>query len=127
MRSLWLLPAAVAVVTGIGTGIFVQQHQPDYPIQAAIFQIMMVGAALLVTVPQPWVRLLSPLLLMCGAFVAGMSIGMFYLPTVVVAGLVAARRLNENRATPSFLDAKPQDGIIYTETEVDAMNHRQSR
>jgi hypothetical protein len=127
IRKAWLLPAVLAVVTGVGTAIFVHQHQPDYPLRLVTFQIVMLGAATLVAAPQRWLWSLSLLLLLGGAFVAGMSVGMFYLPTVVAAGWVAARRHNERQASPSFLDTKPQDGIIYTESELDAINHRQSR
>ena len=82
---------------------------------------------MLVAAPQRWVRSVSLLLLLGGAYVTGMSVGMSYLPTVLVAGLVVARRLNESRATPSFLDTKPQNGIIYTESELGAIKYRQGR
>lgn len=127
MRKLWLLPAGLAVVTGLGTAVYIQQHEPDYPVRALAFQIMMVGAAMLVAASQRWVRSASLLFLSGGAYVAGMSIGMFYLPTVVVAGLVVARRENENRPGSSFLDPRPKNGVIYTESELDAMKYRQSR
>jgi hypothetical protein len=90
----------------------------------ATFQIMMVGAAMLVAAPQRWLWSVSLLVLLGGAYVAGMSVGMFYLPTLVAAGWVAARRQNERRSTPGFLDTKPQDGVIYTESELDAINDR---
>jgi hypothetical protein len=127
MRRVWFLPAVLAVVTGLGTAVFVHRHQPDYPVQLVTFQIMMIGAAMLVAAPQRWVRPVSLLLLLGGAYVTGMSVGMFYLPTVVVAGIVVARRLNEIQATPSFLDTKPQNGSIYTESELGAIKYRQSR
>ena len=82
---------------------------------------------MLVAAPQRWVRSVSLLLLLGGAYVTGMSVGMFYLPTVLVAGFVVARRLNESQATPSFLDTKPQNGIIYTESELGAIKYRQGR
>jgi hypothetical protein len=125
-RKVWFLPAVIAVVTVLGT-VFVHRHQPDYPAQLVTFQIIMVGAAMLVAAPQRWVRSVSLLLLLGGAYVTGMSVGMFYLPTVLVAGFVVARRLNESQATPSFLDTKPQNGIIYTESEFGAIKYRQGR
>jgi hypothetical protein len=127
LRKAWLLPAVLAVSTDLGTGVFVHQHQPDYPVQLITFQIMMVGAAMLVAAPQHWVRWVSLPLLLGGAFVAGMSIGMFYIPTVAAAAFVVSRRLRESQATPNFLDTKPQNGITYTESELDAIKYRQSR
>src|SRR3974390_1411255 len=101
----WLLPAVLAAITDLGTAIFVHQHQPNYPPQFLTFQIVMLGAATLVAAPQRWLRSVSLLLLLGGAFVASMSVGIFYLPTVAVAGWVAAKRVTEREATPSFLDS----------------------
>lgn len=126
-RKVWFIPAVIAVVTGLGTAVFVHRHQPDYPAQLVTFQIIMVGAAMLVAAPQRWVRSVSLLLVLGGAYVTGMSVGMFYLPTVLVVGFVVARRLSESHATPSFLDTKLQNGIIYTESELGAIKYRQGR
>ena len=88
--------------------------------------MVMVAAALLVTAPQRWLRLVAFLVLLFCVFIAGMSVGMFYIPTLVAAGWIMAMRLSD-RATPSFLDTKPQNGVIYTESELEAMKYRQSR
>jgi hypothetical protein len=128
IRKAWLLPAVLALITGLGTAVFVHQHQPDYPPRFAAFQMVMLGAAMLVAAPKPWLRWVSLLLLLGGTLIAGMSVGMFYLPTLAAAGWVAARRNRETaEAIPGFLDTKPQRGIIYTESELDAIRHRQSR
>jgi hypothetical protein len=86
----------------------------------------MVGAALLIAASQRWLRLVAFLVLLFGVLLAGMSVGMFYIPTLVAAGLIMAMRLTD-RATSSFLDTKPQKGVIYTESELEAMRYRQSR
>ena len=86
------LPAILAAITDVGTTVFVRQHQPDYPIQFVTFQIVMVGAALLMAVPQRKVWLVAFLVLLGGVLLAGMSVGMFYIPTLIAAGWVMARR-----------------------------------
>lgn len=126
VRTLWFLPAVLAVITDLVVAVFVRQNMPDYPVQFVTFQIAMAGAALLVAAPQPWLRLVAFLVLLVGVLLAGMSVGMFYIPTLVAAGWIMAMRLSD-RATPSFLDTKPQNGVIYTESELEAMKYRQSR
>jgi 4-amino-4-deoxy-L-arabinose transferase-like glycosyltransferase len=84
----------------------------------------MVGAALLVAARQRWLWTVALLVLLGGVYLAGMSVGLFYIPAFGAAVWVTARRLNETRAAPSFLDTKPRKGIIYTESELDAMKHR---
>jgi hypothetical protein len=126
VRFLWFLPAVLAVITGLAAAVFVRQNQPDYPVQFVTFQIVMAGAALLVAAPQRWLRPLALLVLLFGVLLAGMSVGMFYIPTLVAAGWIMAMRLSD-RATPSFLDTKPQNGVIYTASELEAMKYRQSR
>jgi hypothetical protein len=123
VRILWFLPVVLAVITDLVTAVFVRQNQPDYPVQFVTFQIVMAGAALLVAAPQRWLRLVAFLVLLFGVLLAGMSVGMFYLPTLGAAGWIMAMRLSD-RATPSFLDTKPQNGVIYTESELDAMKYR---
>jgi hypothetical protein len=120
---LWFLPVVLAVITDLVAAVFVRQNQPDYPVQFVTFQIVMAGAALLVAAPQRWLRLVAFLVLLFGVLLAGMSVGMFYLPTLGAAGWIMAMRLSD-RATPSFLDTKPQNGVIYTESELDAMKYR---
>ena len=126
MWSRGFLPAILAAVTDAGTAVFVHQHQPDYPIQFVAFQLVMLGAAWMMAVPRRWVRLVAFLVLLCGVLLASMTVGMFYIPTLIAAGWVAARHL-EKEATPSFLDAKPQKGAIYTESELEAMKNLQDR
>jgi hypothetical protein len=126
VRILWFLPAVLAVITDLVAAAFVRQNQPDYPVQFVTFQIVMAGAALLVAAPQRWLRLVAFLVLLFGVLLAGMSVGMFYIPTLVAAGWIMAMRLSD-RATPSFLDTKPQNGVIYTESELAAMKYRQSQ
>src|ERR1035441_9665826 len=126
VRILWFLPAVLAVIPDLVAAVFVRQHQPDYPVELVTFQIVMVAAALLVTAPQRWLRLVAFLVLLFGVLLAGMSVGMFYIPTLTAAGWIMAMRLGD-QATPSFLDTKPQNGAIYTESELDAMKYRQSR
>jgi hypothetical protein len=122
VRILWFLPVVLAVITDLVAAVFVRQNQPDYPVQFVTFQIVMAGAALLVAAPQRWLRLVAFLVLLFGVLLAGMSVGMFYLPTLGAAGWIMAMRLSD-RATPSFLDTKPQNGVIYTESELDAMKY----
>ena len=126
VRILWFLPAVLAVITDLAAAVFVRQNQPDYPAQFVTFQIVMVGAALLVATSQRWLCLVAFLVLLSGVLLAGMSVGMFYIPTMMAAGWIMAMRMND-RATPSFLDTKPQNGVIYTVSELEAMKYRQSR
>jgi hypothetical protein len=53
----------------------------------------MFGLALLIATPYRWLWVVSLLLLIVGVMLAGFSIGMFYIPTVVAAGWVMVRRL----------------------------------
>ena len=123
-RVSYLLPVVLAIITSLVVAGFVRQHQPDYPVELATLQVMMVAAALLVTAPQRWLQLGAFLVLLFGVLIAGMSVGMFYIPTLTAAGWIPAMRLGD-QATPSFLDTKPQNGVIYTESELDAMKYRQ--
>lgn len=126
LRILWFLPAVLAVITDLVVAAFVRQNTPDYPVQFVTFQIAMAGAALLVAAPKLWLRLVAFLVLLFGVLLAGMSVGMFYIPTLVAAGWIIAMRLSD-RATPSFPGTKPQNGVSYTESELEAMKYRQSR
>jgi hypothetical protein len=125
-RLLCFLPAALAIITSMVIAGLVRQHQPDYPVELVILQIIMVMAALLVTAPHRWLRLGAFLVLLFGVLITGMSVGMFYIPTLTAAGWILAMRLGDH-ATLSFLDTKPQNGVIYTESELDAMKYRQSQ
>ena len=126
VRILWFIPAVLAVITDLVVGVFVRQNMPDYPVQFVTFQITMAGAALLVAAPQRWLRLVASMVILFGVLLAGMSVGLFYIPTLVAAGWIMAKRLSD-RATASFLDTKPQNGVIYTESELEVMKYRQSR
>ena len=91
MRIVRFLPALLAAVTDVVTGAMVWVNQTDYPDRFIVFQIVMLGAALLAAVPRMWVRLVGFVLLLAGFFISGASVGWFYLPTVVAAGWVMWR------------------------------------
>src|ERR1035437_1842107 len=74
------LPAALAVVTDAVTVCVVTAHQPDYPARAVVYQVVMLGAALLSAVPRKWVRIVGFVLLLAGVFIS-MAVGLLYLPT----------------------------------------------
>jgi hypothetical protein len=121
------LPVSLAVITGlVVAAVVMRQNQPRDPAPFLIFQIFMAGAAWLVAGPQRWLRMIAVLVLFFGVLVTGMSVGLFYIPTLAAAGWVMAMRLS-NQATPSFLDTKPQNGVIYTKSDREAMKYRQSR
>jgi hypothetical protein len=65
-RVLCFVPVVLAIITGLVAAGFVRQHQPDYPVELVTFQIVMVAAALLVTAPQRWLRLVAFLVLLFG-------------------------------------------------------------
>ena len=87
MRIVRFLPAVLAAVTDVVTAAMVRANQPDYPGRIIVFQIVMLGAALLATVPKMWVRLTGIVLLLAGAFISGISVGIFYVPTVITVWL----------------------------------------
>jgi hypothetical protein len=91
MRIVQFLPAVFAAVTDVVTGAMVWANQPDYPGRFIVFQIVMLGAALLMAVPRMWVRLVGFVVLLAGFFISGASVGWFYFPTVVAAGWVMWR------------------------------------
>ena len=126
VRPPWFLPAVLAVITDLGTSVFVQHHQSEYPIPFVAFQIAMAAAALLVAARPRWMWEMALLVLLGGVYLAGMSVGLFYIPTFAAAIWVGARRWNETEAPPSFLDTEPDKGISYTESERNAMRYRQS-
>ena len=75
------LPAALAVVTDVATAAIVRAQQPDYPGRFIVFQVVMLGAALLSALPRKSVRIVGFVLLLAGVFITGFSVGLFYLPT----------------------------------------------
>lgn len=85
------LPAGLAAVTDAATAAMVRANQPDYPGRFILFQIVMLGAALLAAVPRKWVRLAGLVLLMAGVLLAAASVGYFYLPTFFAALWVMVR------------------------------------
>jgi hypothetical protein len=93
MSVLTYLPALVATITNVGTGIYVSTHQPDYPLPFVIFQLAMTGISLLIATPHRSLWAAAFVLLIGGVLLTGFSVGFFYLPTVVVAGLVILWRL----------------------------------
>ena len=84
------LPAALAVVTDAVTVCVVTAHQPDYPARANVYQVVMLGAALLSAVPRKWVRIVGFVLLLAGVFIS-MAVGLLYLPTFFAAVWVMTR------------------------------------
>jgi multisubunit Na+/H+ antiporter MnhF subunit len=92
MRFLAFLPAVLAALTDFLVVFYVRAIQPrDYPDRVVIFQVFMFAAALLVAVPDRWARATAFALLGAGVFVTGFSVGVFYIPTVVVAAWVVSR------------------------------------
>jgi hypothetical protein len=91
MRIFRFLPAVLAAITDVVTGAMVWANQPDYPGRFIVFQIVMLGAALLAANPRMWVRLLGFLILLAGVFISGASVGWFYVPTLFAAGCVMVR------------------------------------
>ena len=91
MRIVRFLSAALAAVTDVVTGAMVWANQPDYPGRFIVFQIVMLGAALLAANPRMWVRLVGFVILLAGVLISGASVGMFYVPTVLAAGCVIVR------------------------------------
>ncbi len=91
------VPATMAAATDVFTGILVSQNQRNYPVRFVIYQIAMVGLCLLLASPYRrwWVALwiTAFLLLILGVWLAGFSVGLFYIPTVVAAGWVMVRRV----------------------------------
>ena len=85
------LPAALAAITDVLTIVFVLGHQADYPGRFIVFQIVMFGAALLAAVPNKWVRSVGFVIVLAGACISGMSVGMFYLPTFFAVVWVMVR------------------------------------
>ena len=126
VRIFSFIPAVLAVITDLVAAVVVRQGQPDYPVQFLAFQIVMAGAALLVAAPERWLRHGAVLVLLIGVLLSGMSVGVFYIPTLLAACWIVAMRPSD-RATPSFLDTKPQGRVIYTESDLEAMKYRQSR
>jgi hypothetical protein len=85
------LPAGLAAVTNAATAGLVGAHQPDYPVRFVVFQIVMLGAALLSAVPSKWVRSAGFVILLAGVCISGMSVGLLYVPTFFAAVWVMVR------------------------------------
>jgi cell division protein FtsW (lipid II flippase) len=78
------LPATLAAVTDVWTASIVIGHQPDYPGRFIVYQVVMLGAALLAVVPKKWVRIVGFVLLLAGVFIS-MAVGLLYLPTFLLS------------------------------------------
>lgn len=87
------LPAIIAAITDVVAAMSVRSHQPDYPFRFLIYQVVMIGLALLMALPVRWVWLVAFLLLIAGVLVAAASVGYLYVPTLIAAGWVMVRRL----------------------------------
>ena len=125
MRSAFL-PAFIAAVTDIITTVIVRFSQPDYPFRFLVSQFAMFGLAMLLASPFRPLWVIAFALLIGGVIITGFSVGFIYVPTVVAAGWVMVKRL-ENRTPASFLDTELQKGVTYTESELEAMRNRQGR
>jgi hypothetical protein len=113
------LPGIIAAITELVVAAMVRSQGPGFSSRFVVFQIIMLVAALLMAVPNRWVRGVAFVLLIAGMLLGAASIDLLYAPAVIAAGWVMARRTMS--PTPSFLDIKPQVGIIYTESELEAM------
>ena len=72
------LPAILAVSTDVLTAAIVKSRQTDYyPLRFLIFQLVMVGLALLLATRYRQVWLVAFLLLITGMVVTGFSVGFF--------------------------------------------------
>ena len=86
------LPAIIAAVTDLFACVIVIKIQPVYPIQVIAFQLIMFGLALSLALPYRWLWVFAFVLLTVGAWVTSFSL--LYVPTVIAAGWVMARRLD---------------------------------
>jgi cell division protein FtsW (lipid II flippase) len=84
------LPAALAAATDVVTAAMVSAHQPDLPARFIVYQVVMLGAALLSAIPRKWVRIVGFVLLLAGVFIS-MAVGLLYLPTFFAAVWVMTR------------------------------------
>jgi len=57
------------------------------PDRFVVYQIVMLGAALLAAVPRMWVRVVGFVLLLAGVLIS-MAVGLLYVPTAIAAGWV---------------------------------------
>jgi hypothetical protein len=87
------LPAIIAAATDLVTLVIVLSLPQEYPLRVVTYQLAMFGLALLLATSYRWMWVASFSLLIVGVVLAGFSIGMFYIPTVVAAGWVMVRRL----------------------------------
>ena len=85
------LPAVLAAVTDSVTAAMVRANQPDYPGRFIVYQVVMLGAALLAVVPRKWVRIVGFVFLLAGMFITGFSVGILYLPTFFAVVWVMVR------------------------------------
>ena len=96
MRLVRFIPAVLAVVTDVFAGSIVIAHQPDYPDRFVAYQIVMVGAALLVAIPKLWVQIVGVVFLVAGVLIS-MAVGLLYVPTAIAAAWIMVGRQSERR------------------------------
>jgi hypothetical protein len=95
-QIVWFIPAVLAAVTDVFTAGLVLAHQPDYPDRFVVYQVVMLGAALLAAVPKMWVRVVGFVILLAGVLIS-MAVGLLYVPTAIAAGWVMVRTDNATR------------------------------
>ena len=121
-------PAVLAALTDLGTTAILRSNpsfQSGSPPRFLIFQCVMFGLALTLATRYRWLWVVAFVLLISGVLLGAASVGFCHIPTVAAAGWVMVIRMRTS--TPSYLDANPQEGIIYTESELEAMRGRQDR
>ena len=91
LRWVRFLPAVLAALTDCLVVFIVRANQQDYPDRVIVYQAVMFAAALAVAAPQHWMRFPAFLLLIAGAFIAGFSVGVFYVPNVIAAAFSVSR------------------------------------
>jgi hypothetical protein len=64
--------------------------QPYYPAGVDVYQVVMLGAALLSAVPKKWVRFAGVVLLLAEVLIS-MAVGLLYLPTFFTAVWIMVR------------------------------------
>jgi len=92
MRMVVYLPALLAALTDCAVALVVGAVPQDYPGRVVVLQIAMLAAALLVALPYRRVRFTAFLLMSAGAFACVLSVGVWYVPTVIAAAWSVSRR-----------------------------------
>jgi cell division protein FtsW (lipid II flippase) len=92
-RLMRFVPAVLAAVTGVACLVLILAHQPDLPGRFLLFLAVMLAAALAFATPYRWLWVIAFVVLLAGVVLAGFSVGLFYIPTVITAGWVMVRRV----------------------------------